>query len=137
MMTYPGRKLSNALVVRKLDKPKVQIEINGQYISDFNGFIDEETTVVPIRPFITAMNANFAWDAATTNSNHYRCWRHLEAEGWQLCRYSQWEVRICACPLANHGAIAGCMSRFALSPKSLKSKVDWNSKLYRASVSLP
>jgi len=65
MMTVPGRELSNALVVRKLDKPKVQLTINGSYVKDYTGTIVQDTTVVPIRPFIAAMNAGFQWDAGT------------------------------------------------------------------------
>lgn len=136
MMTYPGRKLSNALVIRKLDKPKVQIDINGQYISDFTGFIDKETTVVPIRPFITAMNAKFSWDAATRTATITNVGVTLKLQdGSSVATVNGKSVSV-PVPLQIMGD-SRMYVPLRLVAESLKSTVEWNSKLYRASVRLP
>ncbi|MDF2923725.1 MAG: hypothetical protein K0R57_2639 [Paenibacillaceae bacterium] len=62
MLTSPGRLLSNALVVRQLSEARAQIQVNRQFVPDFQGIIRNETTLVPIRPLLTAMNAEFKWD---------------------------------------------------------------------------
>jgi exopolysaccharide biosynthesis protein len=136
MMTYPGRKLSNILLVRKLDKPKVQIDINGQYISDFTGFIDKETTVVPIRPFITAMNAKFTWDASTRTATITNAGVTLKLQdGSSVATVNGKSVSV-PVPLQIMSD-SRLYVPLRLVAESLKSTVDWNSKLYRASVRLP
>lgn len=136
MMTYPGRKLSNALVVRKLANPKVQIEINGQYISDYNGFIVKETTVVPIRPFITAMNAKFAWDAATRTATITNAGVTMKLQdGSSVATVNGKSVTV-PVPLQIMDD-SKMYVPLRLVAESLKSTVAWNSNLYRASVKLP
>ncbi|WNR46244.1 stalk domain-containing protein [Paenibacillus roseipurpureus] len=136
MMTYPGRKLSNALVVRKLDNPKVQIEINGQYVSDFSGFIVNETTIVPIRPFITAMNADFSWDSATRTATITDAGVTLKLrDGSSTATVNGVSVSV-PVPLRIM-ADSRMYVPLRFVSESLKSNVQWNSKLYRASVQLP
>jgi exopolysaccharide biosynthesis protein len=66
MLTAPGRALSNALIVRLLQEAQVQIEVNGRFVPDFQGFIRNATTMVPIRPLLKSMGAEFEWNGETS-----------------------------------------------------------------------
>ncbi|MDR6881207.1 stalk domain-containing protein [Bacillus sp. 3255] len=136
MMTYPGRELSNALVVRKLDKPKVQIDINGQPVYDYSGFIVKETAVVPIRPFITAMNAGFQWDAAARTATITSAGVTLKLKDGSSTATLNGKSVAVPVPLQIM-ADSRMYVPLRLVAESLNSKVDWNSTLYRASVRLP
>lgn len=136
MLTYPGRELSNALVVRKLDKPKVQIDINGQPVYDYSGFIVKETTVVPIRPFITAMNAGFQWDAATRTATITSAGVTMKLKDGSSTATVNGKAVSAPVPLQIMED-SRMYVPLRLVAESLNSKVDWNSSLYRASVRLP
>ncbi|MGG1517187.1 stalk domain-containing protein [Paenibacillus oryzisoli] len=135
-MTYAGRELSNALVVRKLDKPIVQIEINGSYMTDYKGYIVGETTVVPIRPFITAMNASFAWNAATRTATITSGGVTLQLQDGKSTATVNGKAVAVPVPLQIMSD-SRMYVPLRLVAESLNSKVTWNSKLYRASIQLP
>jgi len=136
MLTAPGRELSNALVVRKLDRPKVQIELNGRYVPDFKGFIVNDTTVVPIRPFITALNAGFQWDAANrTATLTYGGVTMKLKDGSSTAIVNGKSVKVPVPLQILEDSRMYVPLRFVA--ETLNAKVEWNQKLYRASVRLP
>jgi hypothetical protein len=67
VLTKPGRDLSNVLVVRRLTEPRTQLEVNGQFRPEFQGFIRQDTTLVPIRPLLQALGAEFKWNEQAGN----------------------------------------------------------------------
>lgn len=67
VLTQPGRDLSNVLVVRRLAEPRTQLEVNGRFRPEFQGFIRQDTTLVPIRPLLQALGAEFKWNEAEGN----------------------------------------------------------------------
>lgn len=66
MLTAPSRPLSNALVIRQLQEPQVQIQVNGRFVPDFQGFIRNGSAMVPIRPLLKSMGAEFEWNGETS-----------------------------------------------------------------------
>ncbi|GAB2670098.1 stalk domain-containing protein [Paenibacillus thermoaerophilus] len=136
MLTSPGRELSNALVVRKLDKPKVQIAIDGRYIPDFKGFIERETTIVPIRPFITALNADFHWDAATKTATISHGGVTLKLQDGASSAIVNGKKVSVPVPLKIH-ADSRMYVPLRFVAESLNATVGWDAKLYRANITLP
>lgn len=136
ILTAPGRKLSNALVVRKLDKPKVQMEINDRYVPDFHGFIVKDTTLVPIRPFITALNAGFQWDTATRTAviTSGKVILKLQ-DGSSTAEVNGKPVSI-PVPLQILEDSRMYVPLRMVS-ETLGATVKWDDRLYRASVTLP
>lgn len=67
MLTRPGRSLSNALIVRRLAEPRTQLEVNGRFRPEFQGFIRNDTSLVPIRPLLQALGAEFKWNEEAGN----------------------------------------------------------------------
>lgn len=67
VLTKPGRDLSNVLVVRRLAEPRTQLEVNGRFRPEFQGFIRQDTTLVPIRPLLQALGAEFKWNEQAGN----------------------------------------------------------------------
>lgn len=136
MMTTPGRELSNALVVRKLDKPQVQIQINGQFIPDFKGYLYKETTVVPIRPFITALNAGFQWDAASRTATITRGSTTLKLKDGSTTATVNGKSVSLPVPLQIQ-ADSRMYVPLRFVSETLGATVSWDTRLYRASVKLP
>ncbi len=59
----PGRLLSNALIVKRYDRPQVQVAVNGQLIAGMRGFVTESgVTMVPFRGIFERIGAEFRWD---------------------------------------------------------------------------
>lgn len=135
-LTAPGRKLSNALVVRRLDKPKVQIEIDGRYIPDFQGFIVNDTTMVPIRPFITALNAEFQWDTATRTAviSSGAVTMKLQ-DGRSAATVNKKDVAVPVPLQILEDSRMYVPLRFV--SETLGATVEWDKRLYRASLHLP
>ncbi|MBP1155539.1 MULTISPECIES: phosphodiester glycosidase family protein [unclassified Paenibacillus] len=135
-LTAPGRKLSNVLVVRKLDKPKVQIEIDDRYIPDFQGFIVKDTTMVPIRPFITALNAEFQWDTATRTAviSSGAVTMKLQ-DGSSAATVNSKDVSVPVPLQILEDSRMYVPLRFV--SETLGATVEWDNRLYRASLKLP
>lgn len=134
MITVPGRKLSNALVVRRLAQPEVQIELNGRLVTDYVGYINMGTgsTMVPIRPFLEAMGADFDWDGNK-----------------RLLTIRRGETTIVMDPDRGVVSINGVTQTLEAPPvlvdgriniplrfvaETFGARVEWNSTLFRASV---
>ncbi|SDC89986.1 Copper amine oxidase N-terminal domain-containing protein [Paenibacillus sp. UNCCL117] len=135
MLQAPGRSLSNALVVRRTAAPKVQIELNGQLLTDFKGRLAGVTTMVPIRPFITALQAEFQWDAEAREAT-------ISYDGATLkLRDGQSEA------VVNGKRVGLTMPLTILEDsrmyvplrfvsESLNGRVEWDASLYRAIIDL-
>ncbi|MEK8130120.1 phosphodiester glycosidase family protein [Paenibacillus filicis] len=136
MLTAPGRSLSNALIVRRTASPKVQIELQGKLLTDFKGRIVQETTLVPIRPFITALKADFQWDAGAREAT-------IAYGGMMLkLRDGQTEARVNDKQVALPVPLSILEDSRMYVPlrfvsEALHGKVEWNQELYRAIIDLP
>lgn len=133
-LTAPGRRLSNALVVRQLTEARAQIQVNGQFVPNFQGFIRNETTLVPIRPLLTAMKAEFKWDEAAFRLT-------VKKDGKTLVlnpddRYAVLDgkrVLLETAPTLVDGRMYVPI-RFMI--ETWGGKVDWNGELFRVSVEI-
>lgn len=134
MLTAPGRELSNALVVRYLDEPRTQIEINGTFAPNFHGFIRNDTTLVPIRPLLTAMNAEFKWNEAAGNLSVQKDGKTLtfnpDSPNVLVDGKAQ---RLDTAPTVVDGRLYVPI-RYMV--EAWGGKVSWDQKLYRVSVEL-
>lgn len=66
----PGRKVSNALVIRQLYNDPINVQLNGKTLFfDTEPYIDKESgaTLVPLRGIAEALGAMVGWDAATSS----------------------------------------------------------------------
>lgn len=136
MLTTPGRELSNVWVVRKLDKPSVQIELNGQFIPDFKGYIVNDTTVVPIRPFINALKAEFQWDAATRTATIKSGSSVMKLMDGSMSALVNGESVPLPVPL-QIGDDSRMYVPLRFVAETLHATVSWNDRVYRASVMMP
>lgn len=130
--TAPDRNLSNALVVRKLAAPAVQLEINGRFVSDFRGFIRENATLVPVRPFITALNAEFRWIGETRTAVVRKNGTELRlSAGLPEAVIDGRRVAVVPPPdIVDNRMYAP----LRIVEKAWKADVEWNAELYRVSV---
>ncbi|WP_159884200.1 phosphodiester glycosidase family protein [Paenibacillus puerhi] len=135
MLTTPGRSLSNALIVRRTGSPKVQIELEGKLLTDFKGRLVGDTTMVPIRPFLTALQADFEWDATIREAT-------IRYEGTTLqLRDGQMEAKVNGESLALSVPLSILEDSRMYVPlrfvsEALQGKVEWNQQLYRAVIDL-
>ncbi|WP_135557693.1 stalk domain-containing protein [Paenibacillus cymbidii] len=135
MVRYPGRLLSNALVVKRYDKPQVQIAVNGNFVNEFRGFIQGETTMAPFRGIFERIKATFQWDGNQ---------RVLTAQ--------KGGTTIVLRPNDPYATVNGAKVKLDEAPtivddhiyiplrfvtQTLGAKVDWNQNLYRATVTIP
>jgi exopolysaccharide biosynthesis protein len=135
MLTKPGRRLSNILAVRKLDNPAVQIAVGGAFRPDYRGFIAGETTMVPFRPLLESMRADFRWDDAS---------RTL------IVKKGADELRLQ--PDRKEALLAGAVKTLEAAPvivdghlyvplrfvvETYGGTVSWDGRLYRVDVKLP
>ncbi|GIP35490.1 stalk domain-containing protein [Paenibacillus sp. J2TS4] len=130
-----GRLLSNAWIVQKLDKPEVQIFVNGQYVHEYQGFIDGETTMAPFRGIFERMDAEFEWDNETRTLSARKDEIALKLYPDQLTAYVNEEpIILDRAPVILEGHIYIPL-RFVV--QTLGASVEWDQELYRASITVP
>ncbi|WP_405082268.1 phosphodiester glycosidase family protein [Paenibacillus chitinolyticus] len=135
MLTAPGRALSNALVVKRHATPQVQVAVNGQLSAGFKGFIGGETTMVPMRPLLNAMNTEYKWD----NAAHSLTLKKGDVEmvmtvGSYYIRVNGTDYWVPAAPqlLDNYLYVP-----LRFTAEKIGAEVKWNQSLYRADIVLP
>jgi exopolysaccharide biosynthesis protein len=134
MLTAPGRKLSNALVVRYLTEPRTQMEINGAFVPGFQGFIRNDTTLVPIRPLLVALNAEFKWNEAAGNLTVQKNGETLLLNPGDVNVMVNGKAKkLDTAPTLMDGHLYVPV-RFVV--ETLGGKVEWNQQLYRVSLEL-
>lgn len=135
MLRWPGRLLSNALIVKRYDKPQVQIAVNGSFVHEFRGYIQGQTTMVPFRGIFERIAADFQWDGQQ---------RKLTA--------NKGGVNIVLRPDDPYAEVNGKRVKLAEPPtlvddhmyiplrfvtETLGAQVGWDQKLYRATLTVP
>jgi exopolysaccharide biosynthesis protein len=135
MLRAPGRELSNALIIERLEHPQVQIEVNGQLVDEFRGFIQNDTTMVPFRGIFERIDASFRWDGTT---------RTLSATKGKTTLVLQPDV---ALALVNGKSVALQIAPTIVDghiyiplrfiAETLGATVGWNQQLYRATLAVP
>lgn len=134
MLTAPGRRLSNALVVRYLQEPRAQITVNGAFVPDFHGFIRNGTTLVAIRPLLEAMKMEFKWNEAASNLTIQKDGKTLTVTPGDLNVVLDGKTRrLGAAPELIDGRLYVPV-RFMV--ETWGGKVEWDPDLYRVSVEL-
>jgi hypothetical protein len=134
VITRPGRKLSNAFIVKLHDRPQVQIEVNGSFVGEFRGFIADDTTMAPFRGMFERLGAPFEWDGDERKLT-------VEHKGKQVvfrpddatALVNGKPVRLPAAPRIVDGHMYIPL-RFI--SETFGAKVSWNQELYRASVDM-
>lgn len=66
VITQPGRKISNAIVItRRITRP-IRLQLNGRELFlDTDPYFENNTTMVPMRGIMEALGAEVGWDQAT------------------------------------------------------------------------
>jgi exopolysaccharide biosynthesis protein len=78
-LTQPGRKLSNSLVVVKQKKaPRVFMNETEIFFKDAAPFIEDGTTMVPVRGVFEELGAAVEWDGTTGTVNAKRFDAHIQ-----------------------------------------------------------
>lgn len=134
VLTAPSRNLSNALVVRQLTEPWTQIQVNGVFMANFHGFIRQDTTLVPIRPLLNAIGAQFSWNETAANLT-------VEKDGKKLV-FNPGDPNVMVDGKAQRLDVAPALVdgrlyvpiRFVV--EAWGGKVEWDQRLYRVSVEL-
>jgi exopolysaccharide biosynthesis protein len=128
----PGRLLSNALIVQVLDKPQVQLEVNGQYVSGYQGFVENGVTLVPFRALLNRMNADYAWNteaSALTISKGKTTVVIRPDEPFATVNGQQLALEA---PLKNVDGRLYVPLRFI--SEVLGAQIEWDESLYRANI---
>lgn len=134
MLTAPGRRLSNALVVRRMEEAQVQISLNGRFVPDFQGFIRRSTTMVPIRPLLKAMGAEFEWDGQAFQLTVRRDGQAMVLKPDQRTAMWNGTAREMAEPAVLVDGRLYLPLRFMV--ETWGGKVDWDGRLFRAIVEI-
>jgi hypothetical protein len=131
----PGRELSNALVVQRMENPQVQVEVDGQLIGEFRGFIQNDTTMVPFRGIFERINAEFHWDGVTRTLSAAKGKTNLVLQpDLAISLVNGKSVALQIAPTIVDGHIYIPL-RFAA--ETLGATVRWDQQLYRASLTIP
>lgn len=66
VVTEPGRKLSNAIVITRRKTRPIRLQLNGKELFlDTDPYFENNTTMVPMRGIMEALGAEVGWDPAT------------------------------------------------------------------------
>jgi len=132
MKRPPGRELSNALIVQYMEDPQVQVAVNGQFVSEFRGYIDDETTMVPFRGIFSRIGADFTWDGGkeqiTANKGGTKV---LLTVGDRTAIVNGQKIVMPKAPVLRDG-YTYIPLRFIT--EKLGAKLDWDGDLFRASI---
>lgn len=132
MLRAPGRLLSNALIVRQTASPQVQLQVNGQSVGNYYGYVDQDVTMVPFRVLLNRLKAEYRWDGATSSLSITKDKAKLEVSlGSRSASVNGRTVTMDAEPQIVDGHLYVPL-RFVA--EALGAQVDWNGDLYRANV---
>ncbi|GFZ78115.1 hypothetical protein GCM10008018_24440 [Paenibacillus marchantiophytorum] len=132
MLRSAGRELSNAFVVERLDHPQIQLEVNGQFVHEFRGYLLQETSMVPFRGILERIGAKFQWQEATRTLSVQYGSKQLELQpDHAVMKVNGKSVTLPEAPTIKDGHIY--MPLRAIM-ESLGGKVQWDPSLYRASL---
>jgi hypothetical protein len=128
----PGRALSNALVVERLEHPQIQIEVNGQFVHEFRGYLLRETSMVPFRGILERMGATFSWNGTTRTLTVQHGTNRLQLQPDQSTMLLNGKsVALAEAPTIVDGHIYLPLRAII---ESLGGQIVWNPMLYRASL---
>ncbi|MCC2686143.1 MAG: hypothetical protein K0R75_3042 [Paenibacillaceae bacterium] len=135
MLRAPGRELSNALIIQRMEHPQVQIEVNGKLVDEFRGFIQSDTTMVPFRGIFERIDANFRWDDLTRTLSADKGKTSLVLQpDLGVALVNGKSVALQTAPTIVDGHIYVPLRFIA---ETLGATVGWNQQLYRASLTVP
>jgi len=135
VLTAPGRLLSNAWVVEKSDTPQIQIAVNGSFVHEFRGYLQHETTMVPLRGILERIGAEFAWNGDTrTLTVAYGDNRLTLHPGDSTMLHNDQAVALAEAPTIVDGHIYLPLRAVT---EALGAQIDWAPELYRASLTVP
>ncbi|NHN32989.1 phosphodiester glycosidase family protein [Paenibacillus agricola] len=134
MKRPPGRLLSNALVVKRFDAPQVQVTVNGGFVHEYRGFIQQDVTMVPFRGIFERIHADFKWNEQERVLTAKRGTTELELRPDMLeAKVNGKPVQLDQSPVIIDGHIYIPL-RFVA--ETLGATVGWDSGLYRATLEL-
>ncbi|UJF32598.1 phosphodiester glycosidase family protein [Paenibacillus hexagrammi] len=135
IITSPGRELSNALVVERLQNPQIQLTVNGQFVQEFRGYLTEETSMVPMRGILERIGAKFEWDGTARELTVQYGTNHIRLHPDD--RIMLWNGNKVVLPAAPEIVEGHIYMPLRAVIESLGGKVTWDSQLYRASLTFP
>ncbi|NEW09233.1 hypothetical protein GK047_24985 [Paenibacillus sp. SYP-B3998] len=132
ILRKPGRALSNALVVERLDHQQIQIEVNEQFVHEFRGYLLRETSMVPFRGILERIGAQFTWNETNRTLTVQYGANRLQLQPDQPVMI--WNGK--SVPLDEAPTIVDSHIYMPLRAiiESLGGQIKWNSQLYRASL---
>lgn len=132
MLRSPGRALSNALVVERLDHPQVQLEVNGQFVHEFRGYLLQETSMVPFRGILERIGAKFEWNGTTRTLTVHHGSTNLELRpDLSVMTVNGQSVLLPEAPTILDGHIYMPLRAII---ESLGGQIQWDPQLYRVSL---
>jgi exopolysaccharide biosynthesis protein len=135
VLTAPGRLLSNAFIVECMEHPQIQIEVNGQFVNEFRGYLQGETSMVPFRGILERIGANFLWDGNTqTLTVEYGKQKLLLRPDDPTIEVNGKPQTLAVAPTIVDGHI---YLPLRVVIESLGGQLKWNADLYRASLQIP
>ncbi|PYI54360.1 stalk domain-containing protein [Paenibacillus flagellatus] len=134
VVTRPGRPLSNAFVVKRHDNPQVQVVVNGSFVHEFRGYVENETTMAPFRGIFERLGAPFRWNGdERTVTAELNGRTVLLRPDVATATVDGEPVALSAAPRIVDGHLYIPL-RFVA--ETFGAKVTWNQALYRASIDL-
>jgi hypothetical protein len=135
VLTSPGRLLSNAFIVERMPQAQIQIVVNGQFVNEFRGYLQKETTMVPLRGILERIGADFKWDGnartLTVKQGNRQLFLRVDDKVIQVNGKSQ---SLAEAPIIIEGHIYLPLRAVI---EALGGQVGWDQNLYRASLSIP
>ncbi|NEW09487.1 hypothetical protein GK047_26455 [Paenibacillus sp. SYP-B3998] len=132
LLRKPGRLLSNALIVQQTDKPRVQLNVNGQLTGSKTGYIQDELTMVPFRVLLNRMNAEYHWQSEDSSLHITKGKLKVDLQlGSSTAMVNGQPVLMDMAPQIVEGRMFVPLRFIA---ESLGAKVEWDNSLYRATV---
>jgi exopolysaccharide biosynthesis protein len=132
VITSPGRLLSNVLVIERLPQAQIQIAVNGQFVNEFRGYMQSETTMVPFRGILERVGADFKWDdqARALTVKHGKQQLFLRPDD-KVIQVNGKPVTLTVAPTIKDGHIYLPLRAVI---ESLGGQLSWDADLYRASL---
>jgi exopolysaccharide biosynthesis protein len=135
VLTSPGRLLSNAFIVERMPQAQIQIAVNGQFVNEFRGYLQTETTMVPLRGILERIGADFKWDGNAKTLTVKQGNRQIFLRvGEMMIQVNGNSQSLTEAPVIIEGHIYLPLRAVI---ESLGGQVSWDQNLYRASLSIP
>ncbi|MNI00753.1 hypothetical protein D3C73_535630 [compost metagenome] len=135
VVTYPGRLLSNAFIVERMEHPQIQLEVNKQWVHEFRGYLYKETSMVPVRGILERIGANFKWNGEertlTVQHGNHRLLLRADSRTAEL---NQTKLQLPEAPSIIDGHIYLPLRSVI---EALGGQVEWDPQLYRAKLTIP